>query len=210
MSCFKRRVTFGLWPFIYLLILIMRESAGKNNCSDALLYASRYLQNTCFKWFEEVRNILISCGNIGFWDSLNFPNKNWLLKSTKQKLTDLYFNEWNNTCSNKTFCYIYELFKTSFGFENYLTKVPFKLRKYLIQIRTRNHRIPVEKGRWRRIPREKRKCQLYSQDIEDEIHYILSCRKLNNLRRQYLDPYDLFHPNTYKFGKLLNSKNISM
>ena len=79
-SCFKRRVTLGLWPFIYLLGLIMRESAGKNNCLDALLYASRYIQNTCFKWFEEVRNILISSGNIGFWDNLNFPNKNWLLK----------------------------------------------------------------------------------------------------------------------------------
>ena len=153
---------------------------------------------------------MISCGYIGFWDNLNFPNKNWLLKSTKQKLTDLYLNEWNNACNNNTSCYIYKLFKTSSGFENYLTKVPFKLRKYLIQIRTRNHRLPIEKGRWRRIPRENRKCHLCSQDIGDEFHYILSCSKLNNLCRQYLDPYYLSRPNTYKFGKLLNSKNISI
>ena len=121
-----------------------------NNLSTKLYFiAKTYIdglnQNTCFKWFEEVRNILISCGYIGFWDNLNFPNKNWLLKSTKQKLTDLYFNEWNNACNNNTSWYIYKLFKTSFGFENYLTKVPFKLRKYLIQIRTRNHRLPIEK-----------------------------------------------------------------
>lgn len=94
----------------------------------AKTYINGSHQNTCFKWFEEVRNILISCGNIGFWDNLNFPNKNWLLKATKQKLTDLYINEWNNACNNNTSCYIYKIFKTTFGFENYLTKVPFKYR----------------------------------------------------------------------------------
>ena len=50
-----------------------------SNLSTKLyLIAETYIdgvkQNTCFKLFEEVRKILISCGNIGFWDHLNFPN----------------------------------------------------------------------------------------------------------------------------------------
>ena len=57
---------------------------------------------------------------------------------------------------------------------------------------------------------ENRNYHLRSQDIGDEVHYILSCKKLNNLRRQYLDPYYLSCPNTYKFAKLINNKNVSI
>ena len=112
-----------------------------------------------------------------FWDNLNFPKRNWLVKSTKQKLTDLYINEWKNECDNNTSCSTYRIFKTTFGFENYLKSVPAKLRKFLITIRTRNHKLPAEVGRWRRIPRDQRKCHLCDSDIGDEYHYILACKK---------------------------------
>lgn len=161
-----------------------------NNISSKLYFiAKTYFdepnQNTCFKWFEHVRNILISCGYSGFWNSQTFPNKKWLIKSTKQKLTDLYINEWKNECESNTSCYIYRIFKTEFGYENYLSKVPSKFRNFLLNIRTRNHKLPIETGRWRRIPREFRKCHLCNNDLGDEYHYLLSCRQLHNLRKQY-------------------------
>ena len=37
-----------------------------------------------FIWLENVKNILISCGFSGFWDMHTFPNRNWLIKATKQ------------------------------------------------------------------------------------------------------------------------------
>ena len=171
-------------------------------------YFDVHMPNNSFKWFSEIRNILISCGNVGFWDNLNFPNNKWLIKSTKQKLTDLYINDWKNECENNTSCSTYRIFKTCFGFENYLRVVPAKLRKFLIKIRTRNHKLPVEIGRWRRIPRDQRKCHLCDSDIGDEFHYILACKKLKDLRRKYLDSRYLRGPNTLLFCKLMNSKNV--
>ena len=53
-------------------------------------YFDVHMQNNSFKWFSEIRKFLISCENVGFWDNLNFPKNKWLIKSTKEKLTDLY------------------------------------------------------------------------------------------------------------------------
>ena len=113
-----------------------------------------------------------------------------------------------NECENNTSCSTYRIFKTCFGFENYLRVVPAKLRKFLIKIRTRNHKLPVDIGRWRRIPIDQRKCHLCDSDIGDEFHYILACKKLKDLRKKYLDSCYLRGPNTLLFCKLMNSKNV--
>ena len=66
---------------------------------------------------------------------------------------------------------------------------------------------PIETGRWRRIPRENRKCHLCHSDVEDEFHYLLVCRELNNLRRQFIDARFMSRPNIITFSSLLNVKN---
>ena len=186
----------------------------KRNISTKLFFIAKThfeegIDNASFKWFDKIRNILISCGFSGFWDSLNFPNSNWLVKSIKQKLTDLYINNWQNETSNSTSCYNYRIFKTTFGYESYRSKVPFTYRKYLIKIRTRNHNLPIETGRWRRILRENRKCHLCIQDIGDKYHYLMSCKRIHNLRKQYLKSYFCSRPSTFKFQQLMNCKNMS-
>ena len=108
-----------------------------NNLSSKLyaiaLSHFRHSIGTKFSWLENVKNILISCGFSGFWDMHTFPNRNWLIKATKQKLVDLFLNEWQSQIENNTSCYNYRLFKTKFCFENYLVTVPTKFRKYLLK-----------------------------------------------------------------------------
>ena len=70
--------------------------------------------------------------------------------------------------------------------ENYLVTLPLKLRKTLIQIRTRNHRLPTETGQWLHIPRKERTCNLCNDKIGDQFHFILECRELKDLRRKHL------------------------
>ena len=187
-------------------------SLVSNNLSYIKLYAislSHYHnhRNGIFKWLENVRSILISCGFSGIWDYQLFQNRNWFVKSTRQKLTDLFLNEWKSQVESNSLCYKYRLFKQKLGFEEYLINAPAKFRNYLIKFRTRNHRLPIETGRWRRIPREKRKCHLCHSDIGDEFHYLLVCRALNNLRRQFIDARFISRPNIISFSSLLNVKN---
>ena len=44
----------------------------------------------------------------------------------------------------------YRFFKNNFCFEQYLVSLPLKQRKLFIQIRTRNHRLPIETGGWKK------------------------------------------------------------
>ena len=106
------------------------------NLSSKLISLSRYHnhRNSTFKWLENVRSILISCGFSGIWDSQSFPNRKWLIKSTRQKLIDLFLNEWKSQVESNSSCYIYRRFKQKFGFEEYIINAPAKFRKYLIDL----------------------------------------------------------------------------
>ena len=89
-----------------------------------------------FKWIEHIRQVLTLNGFSGIWDTHVFPNGLWLAKAVKQKLIDTFLNEWQLELHTKPSAYIYRIWKLNFEFENYLTIVPFKLRKYLIKFRT--------------------------------------------------------------------------
>ena len=94
-------------------------------------YENRQTQS-CFKWFDNIRDIFINCGCNGIWENQNFPNKIWLVKTIKQRLSDLFINEWRIQCDTNTSCTFYRMFKTNFGFETYSTSIPYKHRKFLL------------------------------------------------------------------------------
>ena len=79
--------------------------------------------------------------------------------------------------------------------------------RILTAFRTRNHRLTVETGRWSTIPLNERICRLCNDGIRDEYHYILSCKSLNDKRKQYVKPYFYIRPNEIKFHSLMNHSN---
>ena len=153
------------------------------------LYKFENNSNNKFKWFHTVRDILCSCGFSGVWDNQLFPNKTWLVSAVRQKLKDIFITNWLSTVSNSSSGFNYRILKNSFCFEPYLVSLPTKQRKFFMQIRTRNHRLPIETGRWQKIQREERVCNLCKSEIGDEFHYVLVCQTLKNVRKQYLNKY---------------------
>ena len=83
----------------------------------------------------------------------------------------------------------------NFGFEQYLVSLPIKQQIFFMQIRTRNHRLPIETGRWQRIQRDERLRNLCQAEIGDDFHYMLVCKKLQTIRKQYLSRYYYVRPN---------------
>ena len=77
----------------------------------------------------------------------------------------------------------------------------------MLSFRTRNHKLPVEIGRWKKIDFDRRLCMLCKTDVGDEFHYILNCKYFRSFRKLYIKPYYHKHPNTLKFSQLMNSKN---
>ena len=120
------------------------------------------------------------------WMSHDFPNSKWLVEAVKQKLSDLFLNQWYSGLENSQNCKIYSIFKTQFGIEKYLSEKSNKYQKYMIKFRTRNHKLPVETGNWTRTPLEQRKCTRCDRNIGDEYHYLLECPILSLQRKKYL------------------------
>ena len=171
------------------------------------LYTSVNNSSNKFKWFQTVKYILCSCGFSGIWDNHSFPNKKWLFCAVRQKLKDIFITHWLSQIENSSSGINYRIFKTNFGFEQYLVSFPIKQQICFMQIRTRNHRLPNETGRWQRIQRDERLCNLCQAEIGDEFHYMLVCKELQAIRKQYLSRYYYVRPNTMKFSELFNTRS---
>ena len=53
-----------------------------------------------------------------------------------------------------------------------------------VKIRISNSNLNIERGRYIKLPVEKRICPLCNIEPEDEIHFILKCLKLDECRRE--------------------------
>ena len=79
----------------------------------------------------------------------------------------------------------------------------------LTAFRTRNHRLPIEGGRWNNTPIHEIICQLCKQGLGDEYHYIMECNYLKKIRKTRIHNYYLRHPNILRFSELFNTSNKS-
>ena len=124
---------------------------------------------TKYQWLKCVKSILIKCGLSGIWENQSQTNFNskWLYNTVRQKLKDLFLQQWYSTIEESPTCSNYKLFKSTFCFEEYLSKVPPKYLNKLIKFRTRNHKLPVEKGKYQNVLFNERLCTLCNADIGD-------------------------------------------
>ena len=117
----------------------------------------------------------------------------------------MFVQKWYSDLDLTSNTNFYKLIKQTFEQTRHLYKLPHHLCKALISFRTRNHRLPIEVGRWRGIPANDRKCP-YCNDIGDEFHYILKCSKFKHQRCKYIRKYFFTHPNIIKLSELFNSE----
>ena len=160
------------------------------------------------EYLNNIKHILNTCGFSGLWESQSVPNTEWLKLAISQKLEDQYLQNWSSIVDTSTCGTNYRLFKDEFGFSEYLYILPKYFSKILLLFRTRNHRLPIELGRWSGIAINERICHFCHKDIGDEFHYILKCEYFQEERHNYIKPYYRRHPNVMKFKQLMNSTNI--
>ena len=164
-------------------------------------------RNVKFCWIKNVKEILNNCGMSNISETHSFPNEKWLVNAVKQKLRDIYITNWHAQLDKSDSATSYKIFKTTFGMENYLVTLPVKFRKAFIRIRTNNHRLPIETGRWRRAAMKDRTCYLCNETLGDEIHVIFECKQFKDIRKKYLKSYYYKNPNVIKFQQLFNTES---
>ncbi len=191
-------------------ILTSRESK-----LNYLLYKVLYMYHQeglyTSSWINSIMRILNESGIGNIWQNQMFPNKSWLSKFIKQRACDQFLQGWLQTVHESSKCKNYRIFKTELCFEKYLVELPYKFRKCMLQLRTANHKLPVERGRYTNVPLQDRHCELCDVNaICDEFHFVLECPRLAPIRKKLLPPVFHCRPNTYKFEQLLNSSSMPL
>jgi len=147
--------------------------------------------------------------SLKFGEHTTIRTPNGLKLSIWQKLRDLFINEWFSSIENSNKELFYRIFKTDVGLEPYFKNTPTSLVYYrsTLKLRTRNHRLPIETGRWIRTPQNERLC-LNCNKLGDEYHYLFECSIFDNERKDLIKRYFYYrNPSTLKLQQLMNTTN---
>ena len=160
-------------------------------------------------WILYIDKILKS-NNYVNWHFIEDFIANYHVKVIGKDIRNNFITNWYNLMQNSPSCHsLYKHIKLNFETEFYLNKLPEYLRVYISKIRTSNHRLPIQRGRYDGTLREERKCRLCDEDlVGDEFHFILECKNLQliELRNQYISPYFSNSPSLEKLAELFENR----
>ena len=120
---------------------------------------------------------------IKFKDNLNdFLNEdidvyNLSTKDLKNKINQVYTQNWKLKLYTSTKADSYKIFKSSPKYENYFDYIKnSKHLRALVKFRLSDHKLLIEEGRRKRpiIPRNERLCESCHK-VEDEVHFLIDC-----------------------------------
>jgi len=109
-------------------------------------------------------------------------------KATKYAMEDTYRKCWTISLSDPTLARLlfYKKIKTEFKMESYLETLGFENRRVIAKIKCSDHALEIEKGRHKNKPRHERICTMcHIGHVEDEEHFLFSCKAYNALRVNY-------------------------
>ena len=143
-------------------------------------------------WIPNIRKHLESNDMIEFFESVSDNPYPFVHKLLFEKLRDNFHQKaFDKIKSNSSKLRTYALFKTEVGFEQYLTQVKnVQDRIEITKFRLSNHRLMIEVGRYEipERPRDQRFCPFCPHAIENECHFMFSCKAYHHLRNRYLAP----------------------
>ena len=86
-------------------------------------------------------------------------------------------------------------------FEPYLKLNSRKDRQIISKFRTSCHDLEIERGRYSGVKAEDRKCKICSANaVEDELHFVLKCDILSDIRSPYITKLTTSFPNISKLS----------
>ena len=103
---------------------------------------------------------------------------------------------------------IIDCFRTNLCLETILIDLTDALKYIVCKFRTVNHKLPIETGRYTRIPRNQRTCKMYnSGQLGDEFSFCLECPALEDLRITFYTQIFIIDQNVINYGRIGNIKN---
>ena len=172
-----------------------------------LLLVNIHFPNTV-TWITKIRDILFKCGMGSYWFDQKVGDEEVFLIVLRQRLTDMYLQEWHSNIEASSNNRLYKHLKDKHNFENYLNINNNYFRTAITKIRLSSHVFNVERGRWGKLPLRDRLCNL-CLTTEDEFHVFIECPRYKKIREHYLPHRLKYKPSMDSFIRYLKCENMS-
>ena len=199
----------GRYPLFIEIIISMfsyltRISKSKDILLSEALSVSKLLSDQNTKsWYSTTLSLLKYLKlDLRFVMNSKTNLKHFLYTKLKSNYNRLWFLSLHDDKINKDFgnkLRTYRLFKNNISLEPYLSMKNDEQRILLSKLRISNHNLEIERGRHRGLQAKERICKLCLKEVEDEIHFLLKCEALQNVRTPFID---LINNNNYNFKHL--------
>ena len=90
---------------------------------------------------------------------------------------------------------MFKNFKSSYKSEKYLN---LNLNKHVVfnfsKLRISNHRLEIERGRYKNLPADERFCKICNDNssVEDEFHFVMKCTAYSELKHRFFNAINSF------------------
>ena len=171
----------------YWAKLIFSKPSKLSAIAYKLTFSLSHGNNVKLYWMKCIESILNEIGLSYIWLTQSCINEIWLKTVVRTSLQDQFKQTWYSDIQTNSKTLNYRLFKELFGFEKYLDILETRDIYTLCQFRLINHRLPIESGRWNKIQRDKRICELCDfKDLGDEFQCVMKCKFMAILDKSIL------------------------
>ena len=174
--------------FLHLKDLVVK---GNKVIEDGITESINLIRNCHECWLAAVLFIFKTVGIDFDLNQLLMLENEDIIKEVKDKYRRKFEDKFFNEIRNSSRLLIYQDPKKKFEIEPYINKVKYyKYRSAITKFRISAHSLPIERGRWTSVHRNKRICPLcIGNDLGDEKHYIFHCTNVNlvEIREKFSD-----------------------
>ena len=133
------------------------------------------------------------------------PIKNSTKRVVKEKYDQIILEQLSNLNENLKI-FLYNKLKNEIKLEDYLSTLKnFNSRKILTKFRISDHKLEIEIGRYKKVPREQRICKA-CKVLDDEKHFFLYCHINYNIRNSLIQEIVNYYPDFNQLDSMLNLK----
>ena len=159
-------------------------------------------------WATYVKETLFKLGFGIVWVEQSVGNEKQFLSEVKQRMIDIFMQEWHNSIMTKDIFRNYRLFKNTFGKETYLDDINDKrFRNSLAKLRLGV--LPIGSPAFRRIFANCQVKCIMCVNLDDENHVIFKCPLYEQLRVKYVNVQFKDYVTLLKYGTTRDVTNLA-
>ena len=194
----------------YWLKILESDNCILKNCYDVLYESSLKKQNDNMNWTCKIKDILFRYGFQDVWLRQNVLNIDHFICEFKHRVRDSFITEAISYFDMSSKCNFYRFIHDNHCLQFYLSRpINYMFKPIICKYRIHAHSLNVETGRYCNIDRNDRLCEKCDElALEDEFHFILCCKKYEEIRKRYIKPYYWHRPSAFKLVQLLSVRNI--